>query len=163
MADDSDDGSSATEEEDEPLALEDHISQWVLDDYQAGYMEMSQSLLKHQANSRFRCQQAEGNECCDAQVGCQKAQHVDERCMQKYNEELLNFNGADARWLPAAGAGEMAKRQKVAPPVRPVPQNRVFNDIFGRDLAGKIVSFHVETSPSLCDVLHRLLKPIGEE
>ena len=73
MADDSDDGSSATEEEDEPLALEDHISQWVLDENQAGYMEMSQSLLKHQANSRFQCQQAEGNECCDAQVGCQKA------------------------------------------------------------------------------------------
>ena len=83
--------------------------------------------------------------------------------MQKYNEELSKFNGADARRLPAAGAGEMAKRQKVAPPVRPVPQNRVFNDIFGRDLAGKIVSFHVETSPSLCDVLHSSLKPIGEE
>jgi hypothetical protein len=48
MADDSDDGSSATEEEDEPLALEDHISQWVLDENQAGYMEMSQSLLNHQ-------------------------------------------------------------------------------------------------------------------
>ena len=54
MADDSDDGSSATEEEDEPLALEDHISQWVLDDYQAGYMEMTQSLVKHQANSRLQ-------------------------------------------------------------------------------------------------------------
>ena len=106
MADDSDGGSSATEEEDEPPALEDHISQWVLDDYQAGHMEMSRSLLKHQVNSRFRCQQAEGNECCDAKVGCQKAEHVDDRCMQIYNEKLLKFNGADARRLPAAGAGE---------------------------------------------------------
>ena len=163
MADDSDGGSSATEEEDEPPALEDHISQWVLDDYQAGHMEMSRSLLKHQVNSRFRCQQAEGNECCDAKVGCQKAEHVDDRCMQIYNEKLLKFNGADARRLPAAGAGEMVKRRKVAPPAKPVPQNRVFDDIFCRDLAGKIVSFHVETSMSLCDVLHRSLKQIGEE
>ena len=71
MADDTDGGSSATEEEeDEPPAMEDHISEWVFDTYQAGYTEMSQSLLKHLTNSRFRCQQGKRNECCDADVGC---------------------------------------------------------------------------------------------
>ena len=163
MADDTDGGSSATEEEeDEPPALEDHISEWVFDTYQAGYTEMSQSLLKHLTNSRFRCQQGKGNECCDADVGCQKAQHVADRCMQAYNEELKKFDDAHAR-QPRAGAGEIAKRRKVAPPAKPAPQNRVFDALFGRDLAGKIVSFHVETSPSLCDVLYRSLKQVDGE
>jgi hypothetical protein len=151
MAEATADDSSATEEEDEPLSLEDQINSWVRAAYLADDHKMVNSIVQHQATCRFRCQRAGGNECCDPNSGCKLARCIDPIAMAKYEAQLAQFEEAQA------GLGGTKKRKGMSPK-EPVPQNHVFSEMFGRDLAKKIPSFHVRTSQSLRDVLYRSLK-----
>jgi hypothetical protein len=73
--------------------------------------------------------------------------------MAKYAVNLAQYEAAQA------GLVGTKTRKGVSPKV-PVPQNHVFDDIFGRNMTGKISSFHLQTSQSLRDVLYRSLKQV---
>ena len=96
MAEATADDSSATEEEDEPLSLEDQINSWVRAAYLADDHKMVNSIVQHQATCRFRCQRAGGNECCDPNSGCKLARCIDPIAMAKYEAQLAQFEEAQA-------------------------------------------------------------------
>ena len=151
---DSDSVTSDDEDVDEQ-SLSDMVDTWVKYEWDNGNNQsMGDSMNLHQANSRLRCQQNGGQECCDPSVGCRKAAFISPHEAVKFAERQKKHAAAIIEQRTAA------KQRKLLPLKAALTSNGVFDDIFGRDLSSKIQCLHAAVESNGEITLHRGLKLI---
>ena len=154
----SDNGSDSVTSEEEDVvepSLSDMMDAWVKHEWDNGNNQsMGDSMNLHQGNSRYRCQQSRGQECCDPTVGCQKAALISSREAAKFEERKKIHEAAVIEQRTAV------KQRKLMPLKAALTSNGVFSDIFGRDLTSNIQCLHAAVESNGEITLHRGLKLI---